>query len=208
MKKILLVIVIGIVILNGLEAAAFTMNRSIKPTEYIQKISTSVLFSSQPTFSEKDGFLTVDIDGATTQLLIENTPVLPIYVKTYQIPFGSTDIHVDCTVNNLGTMTVTKEIIPAVISTVSELDTQPNYIMDPSIYDSSVFYPSTRWSFDLGAGRNENNQQVTFVKIICYPVRYSPLNQQIQYANGFDIDLSYTEPPTKPIALIIIDCGS
>jgi hypothetical protein len=197
MKKILPVIIIGMVILSGLEAAAFTVNKSIKPIEYTHKISTSVLFSSQPTVTEKEGFLTVDIDGATTQLLIENTPILPIYVKTYQIPFRSTDIHVCCTVKNLGTMAVAKEIIPAVISSVSELDKQPNYIMDPSIYNSNNFYPRSWWSFDLGAGRNENNQQVTFVKVICYPIRYSPLYHQLQYASSFDITLCYTEPETK-----------
>ncbi len=34
-------------------------------------------------------------------------------------------------------------------------------------------------AYDLGAGRNENDQQVTFVKVICYPVRYSPVNNEI-----------------------------
>ncbi len=38
------------------------------------------------------------------------------------------------------------------------------------------------FTYDLGAGRNENDQQVTFVKVICYPVRYSPVNNEISLA--------------------------
>ena len=37
--------------------------------------------------------------------------------------------------------------------------------------------PDTWYSYDLGAGRNENDQEVTFVKVVCYPVRYSPVEQ-------------------------------
>ena len=69
------------------------------------------------------------------------------------------------------------------------------------MYGSAAFYPDSWFSYDLGAGRNENDQQVTFVKVVCYPVRYSPLNNQVDYAGGFEISVKYDAPTTPPKTL-------
>ena len=122
MKKIISVLVIGVLVLSGLGAAAFTTNVSFKSPMIMKNESTSVLFSSQPTQLEKDGFVEIEMNGATTQLLEQNKPVLPIYVKTYQIPFGSTNIQVTCSPQDIGTMTLTKEVIPARIAPLSETE--------------------------------------------------------------------------------------
>jgi len=194
MKKFIPIVIVGILVLSGLGAAAFTTNVSMKQAMNVKTGSTSVLFSSQPMLSEKDGFVEIQLDGATTRLLDKNRPVLPIYVRTYQIPFRSTDIQVVCTAKDMTTLTLTQEIIPARIAPVSELNEQTAYVKDPAVYGSSEFYPSSLYSYDLGAGRNENDQQVTFVKVICYPVRYSPLNNEISLAGSFDIKVSYKAP--------------
>jgi hypothetical protein len=188
----------GVLVLSGLGTAAFTTNVSIKPAMIVKNESTSVLFSSQPTQLEKDGFVEIEMNGATTQLLESNKPVLPIYVKTYQIPYGSTSIQVACNPKNISTMTLTKEVIPARIAPLSEVNEQSAYVKDHSVYGSSEFYPDVWFSYDLGAGRNENNMQVTFVKVVCHPVRYSPLNNEVAYAGGFDVMVTYHEP-TAPL---------
>jgi hypothetical protein len=198
MKKFIPIIIVGILVLSGLGAAAFSTNVSKKPTT-IEKIeSTSVLFSSQPTQREKDGFVEIEINGATTQLSEPNKPVLPIYVKSYQIPFGSTNIQVICNPKDIGTMTLTKEIVPARIAPLSKMSERTAYVKDSSVYGSAAFYPDTWFSSDLGAGRNQNDQEVTFVKVVCYPVRYSPANNQISYAGGFDITVKYDTSATPP----------
>jgi hypothetical protein len=191
MKKFIPIIVVSILVLSGLGAAAFTSNVSKKPIMFLKNESTSVLFSSQPTQLEKDGFVEIEMNGATTQLLEPNKPVLPIFVKTYQIPFGSTNIQVICSPQDIGTMTLTKEVIPARIAPLSMMSERSAYVKDSSVYGSAAFYPSSWYSYDLGAGRNENDQQVTFVKVVCYPVRYSPVNNQVDYAGGFDISVKY-----------------
>jgi len=170
MNKTISILVIGILVLSGLGAAAFTTNVSITQAMIVKNESTSVLFSSQPTQQEKNGFVTLEMNGATTQLLEPNKPVLPIYVKTYQIPFGSTNIQVVCSPQGIGTMTLTKEVIPARIAPLSDLSESTPYVKDSSVYGSAALYPSSWYSYDLGAGRNENDQEVTFVKVVCYPV--------------------------------------
>jgi hypothetical protein len=201
MKKLIPIIIVGILVLSGLGAAAFTTNVSLKPTTTSKDGSTSVLFSSQPTQVEKNGFVEIQVQGATTQLLEQNKPVLPIYVKTYQIPFGSTNIQVVCNPKNIGTMTLTKEVMPARIAPLSKMSERTAYVKDSSVYGSAEFYPSNWYSYDLGAGRNENDVEVTFVKVVCYPVRYSPVNNQVNYAGGFDIAVNYDAPKTTPKTL-------
>lgn len=190
----------GIVVLSGLGAAAFSSNVAEQHTTDITTESTSVYFSSQPTLSEKDGFIQIKTNGATTQWLDKNRPVLPVYVKTYEIPYGSTEIRVICHEKDIGSMTLTKDVIPACLVPVSKLNEQTTYVKDPTVYQSTAMYPSTWYRVDFGAGRNQNNQQVTFVKVVCYPVRYSPVNKQIEYAAGFDITVTYKKPDARPLS--------
>ncbi|KYK21502.1 hypothetical protein AYK25_03395 [Thermoplasmatales archaeon SM1-50] len=199
MEKLLPILVMGLLVLSGLGAAAFDTTISLQQTPPLTTTSTSILFPNQPTLSEKDGFIEIQVDGATTQWLEPNRPVLPIYVKTYEIPYGSSDIQVISHTKDIGTMTLTKEIIPARIAALSKLQEHTAYEKDPAVYENPAFYPATWCTYDLGAGRNKNDVQVTFVKIVCYPIRYAPMYNQIEYAGGFDIVLKYQEPHTPPM---------
>ncbi len=194
MKKFIPILLVGILVLSGLGAAAYGTNISKEQTKNIKTESTSVVFSSQPMLSEKDGFVEIQLDGTTTQLLDQNKPVLPIYVKTYQIPFRSTNIQVVCNVKDISAMTLSQDIIPARIIPLSDAIEQTPYVKDSSVYGSTEFYPSAWYKYSLGAGRNENDQQVTFVKVVCYPVRYSPVNDEVSLAGGFDISITYNAP--------------
>ncbi len=201
MKKILTIAIIGVLILSGLGAAAFSTNVPKEQASNKKTESLSVLFSPQLTISEKDGFITLGLSGATTQILEAKKPVLPIYVKTYEIPFGSTNIQVTCTHKDISTMILSKDIIPASITPLSKITEKTKYVKDTSIYESATFYPESWYRYDLGAGRNQNDQQVTFVKVICYPVRYSPVKNQLVYTDGFDITVTYIIPVLPPKTL-------
>ncbi len=196
MKKFIPIVVVSILVLSGLGAAAFTTNVTMNQITNLKTESTSVLFSSQPVLTEKGGFVEIQYDGATTQLLESNRPVLPIYVRTYQIPFGSSGIQVVCTAKDISSLSLTQDVIPAYIAPLSESSDPIVYVKDPAVYESSEFYPASLYKYDLGAGRNENGQMVTFVKVICYPVRYSPLNKVLSMVGSFDISVTYSAPQT------------
>jgi len=187
MKRIVYFIA-GILVLSG-----FSVLGMSGASENQQTLSISF---AEPLLSETDGFVQIHVDGTTTQLEEPNRPLLPVYVKTYQIPFRSTDIQVTCTPHEIRTMSLPKEIIPARVIRLSEDSSQVPYVKDPAIYGSATYYPDTWYSSDLGAGRNEQNVQVTFVKVVCYPVRYSPVHNQLLYTDGFDIQVTYHEPTT------------
>ncbi len=201
MKKILSVLIIGVLMLSGLLAAASPSNTAFHSTSTVTESST-VLFSSQPTQLEVDGFVDIEMAGATTTLLEQNKPVLPIYVKTYQIPFGSTNIQVTCDVQDISSMTLPKEIRPARIVPLSKMGTSVVREKDASVYGSAALYPDSWYRYDLSAGRNEKDRQVTFVKVVCYPVRYSPLNNEVRYAKSFTVSLTYNAPTAPSKAFI------
>ena len=196
MKKILAIVIIGIVIISGFGTITYATNTTI-PTPDSTTQTTTVRFTEPPTLIEKDGFNQIELTGATTQLLEQHKPILPLYVKTFEIPFKSTNIQITCTQKQINTMTLAQDIIPAMIAPLSKMTQTTTYVTDPSIYDSTQWYPQTWYTYDLGAGRNQQDQQVTFVKVICYPVRYSPVNHLVDYTEGFDVTVTYT-PPSIP----------
>jgi hypothetical protein len=198
MKKIVIIVVIGVLFLSGLSATAFTTPFSGPSTLRSKNETTSIHFSSPLLQLEKDGFVQIKLPGATTQVSVPKKPVLPIYVHTYEIPFGSTHIQVTCTPQDITTIHLTKKVIPACIAPISERSEIATYEMDDSVYASDAFYPGSWYSYDLGAGRNQKDQQVTFVKVVCYPVRYSSGRNQVEYANGFEITVNYDTPTTPP----------
>jgi hypothetical protein len=194
MEKILPMLLMGMLVLSGLGATAFSTTLTPSQENNLTTITTSVRFPTPPTMTEKDGFVEIQLDDATTFLSEPDRPVLPAFVKTYQIPFRSTGITVQCTVKEIGSMKLEKEIIPSRIVPLSLAHELTEYVKDPSVYESAALYPDVWFSYDLGAGRNEQGVQVTFVKVVCYPVRYSPLNSEISYAGGFDMVVNYNEP--------------
>jgi hypothetical protein len=197
MKKLIPIVLVVVLVLSGLGASAFNTTPSIKKTTIEKQQATSAVFS-QPTFNEKDGYLLVEMNGATTTLLDPTKPEIPVYVKTFQLPWGSKNIHFTATTGTVNSIQISQDIMPVRIAPVSKMSQRTAYILDESVYGSSEFYPNTWFSTDLGAGRNENNNQVIFAKIICYPIRYSPLTDTIQYTDGFTIDVSYDAPLSSP----------
>ena len=196
MKKILAIVIIGIVIISGFGTITYATNTTI-PTPDSTTQTTTVRFTEPPTLIEKDGFTQIELAGTTTELLEQHRPILPLYVKTFEVPFKSTNIQVTCIQKQINTITLAQDIIPAMIAPLSKMTQTTTYVTDPSIYDSTQWYPQTWYTYDLGAGRNQQGQQVTFVKVICYPVRYSPVNHLVDYTEGFDVTVTYT-PPSIP----------
>jgi hypothetical protein len=194
MKKIIPFFIIGLLVLGGLGATALEPDSLPEKALVTKSDSTSIQFSSKPILYEREETAKIEIKGATSLLLEPNKPVLPIFVKLYQLPVGSRNIQVTCTPKDIGTMTLTKKILSARIGPLSKINRIQTSINDETTYNSSAFYPSTWYRYDIGAGRDSQNAKVVFVKIICYPIRYSPANNQIDFATCFDVALTYDAP--------------
>lgn len=202
-KKVVSILIIGLLVATILplgNSLAHSKNLSIKHTTTEKTEMFTIVYSSQPKQIEKEGFIEIHFDGTTTHLLEPDRPMLPIFVKTFQIPFKSRNIQVTVTPKNIDSMALTKDVVPSRLTSFSQEYAMTSLGKDQTVYGSAEFYPDTWFRYDVGAGRNENDLQVLFVKVECYPVRYSPMNKEIKYSDGFDIYLKYDEQNTPQAA--------
>ena len=81
MKKILSILIVGILTLSGFIAAGI----NTKNDEYgtIEKIET-ITFSEKLVLQEKDEYLTIELEGANLFLAEPGEPMLPVYCKTFE----------------------------------------------------------------------------------------------------------------------------
>jgi hypothetical protein len=200
MKKIITLSFLCIFIISGWSATAGEPEKNLQNTMIQKNITLSFSCLSKPMVVEKEGSAVIELTNKTSQLIEPNKPILPIIIKTIQVPSGSTNIQVTCEPCNISTMTLTKKIKAACVAPLTKIGAIQTTVTDESIYNSSEFYPQSWYHATIGAGRIISGNRAITVKIVCYPVRYSPANNQIEYTNAFDIDVTYDEPRTPALA--------
>ena len=190
MNRTIPILIVGILVLSGLGAGAF----SNKQSEAIE-IKESVSFAGSAVFQDsvKDGYLRVSFEEANSWLMKSGMPELPIYIKNYQLPKDARNIQVACIPKNIHMMHVPGEIVPSK-AVIRDYDVSVNaeLVKDEQTYGSSEFYPGVWSSCRISSGLNSNDERVKFVDVICYVVRYSPANNLVEYvSDGIDISITY-----------------
>jgi len=193
MKNIITVGLISLFLLSGWTTTALKTESSQQTTIVVNK-TLSLPASSHPTILERAGSLLIEIQGMTSQLREPNKPVLPIIVKAYQVPYGSQHIQITCTPQDIQTMILPKKIMPARIAPLSKIPSIQTNATNESVYHSFSYYPNNWYHTTISAGRDLNGQQILSIKIICYPIRYVPAYNQIDYASSFNITMTYEAP--------------
>jgi len=197
MKKIIAISLLSLFIASGWSVTASEPENSIKNTMIVKNNTLFLQCSSKPMILERAEAVIIEINEMTSQLIEPNKPVLPIIVKNYQIPYGSKNIKITCTPKYINTMFLTKKIMAACIAPLLKIREIKTSVIDGSIYNSTFYYPNNWFRYTIGAGCDSHGNEVIFIKIVCYPVRYSPANNQIEYTTSFDIGLTYEEPLTS-----------
>ena len=195
MKKILPILLVGILVLSGLGAADINVEKIAEP-EIKQKIeSTTISFSANPELNEKDNYLCVYFKGANSQLSKPGEPVLPVYLKSFQIPAKASNIQVSCQIQEIKTLKINNEIIPGE-KYISRADTERqidiSLCKNEQIYMRSEWYPKELYDYKVTCGRNDENIIVNFVDIQIHPVQYSPGKSELRYVLGdIEIEIAY-----------------
>lgn len=196
MKKIIAIYLLVLFIISGWTSVASESENPLEKTMVVTNKTLSLQCSSQPIILEQAESIIIELKEMTSQLIQPNKPVLPIIVKTYQIPYGSKNIQVTCTPQDINTMVLTKKIMAAYIAPLSKISGIKTSVKDGGIYNRTLFYPNSWYRYTIGAGCDSNGNEIISIKIVCYPVRYSPANNQIEYTTSFDIGLTYEAPFT------------
>lgn len=187
MKKIIAIILVGILSISGFGAVAISGDRSIEVEGILQ--------CSEPKILENEHYLSISLQEADTYLNNPGQPVLPVITKTYTFPIGTIISEVNCQPVDIQEKSIDKEITYASkpVPRLSGIELSLKTIKDESVYKSSSFYPDSWYDYNIGVGL-DGKEHVTYLTIQFYPVRYSPKNNVINYASNAYITIKY-EPP-------------
>ena len=193
MKKLLPIIIVGILVLSGLGAVALQEN------EDKTLFSTESIMISEPIITESNEYLTVDLKESESLLMETGKPMLPVITKVFTFPLGTriVDVKVDFDTQK---QVLSKKIQPSPkpIPLTNDLPFEKisaELVMDEEIYSSSALYPAESYTVRKGAGLN-NGEHVLFLNVKITP-QYSPADDILYVPRGeIDIEVEYVVPET------------
>ncbi|MCK4366278.1 MAG: hypothetical protein KAW45_09505, partial [Thermoplasmatales archaeon] len=125
-------------------------------------------------------------------------PVLSVNITVSELIFGSKILDVSYE-NSTPEIIDLPGIIPYCKASYDSLEYgQIEITQDLSIYENSEPYPSDWVSYHAGGGLYEGERTTFFVTRV-YPVRYYPLDDQLQFIRAITVNISYSEPSTPII---------
>ena len=193
MKKLLPIVLVGILVISGLGAVAVQENDD----ETLFSIESMAI--SEPIITETNEYLTISLEESESLLMETGKPTLPVITKVFMFPLGTNivDIKVDFDTQK---QVLSKKIQPSPIPVpltndlpVEKISTK--LVMDEEIYSSSALYPAEPYTIRKGAGIN-NGENVLFVNVKVIP-QYSPREDILYVPQGeIDIEVEYELPKT------------
>jgi hypothetical protein len=171
-----------------------------KSTESFLQTQTITYEFSQPLIQENNKYSTIYLNEATGYWNIHGEPILPLVMKTLELPFGSLVKDVSCTLTTIPEIQLAQKITPAlkpVPSLTENQNIQPSENLE--IYTKNQLFPDTWYSYRLTGGLNNDNVLKTFLTIQVNPVRYNPTQDIIQTIDSITFDITY-EQPTRPFS--------
>jgi hypothetical protein len=123
-------------------------------------------------------------------------PVLPVNISNYSIMFGSKILDVSYDHPNPETINLTSQLAYCKASH-DVFKGQREIPKDKEIYENSEPYPENWITYHTGGGLYREEYKTFFV-IRVYPVRYFPIDNQLQFISNITVNVSYIEPD-KPL---------
>jgi len=197
MKKILSILVIGILVISGLGAVA---TNSKDTSNAIKATSSEITFSPLELKETSTDYIEAEMTGVSTYLMEPGRPMLPEIVKIFELPFGVKNVKVEVTPGNVIEKHISKEISPSprmLPLVTAKIKSYIKQEKDLKIYNSGETYPSNWYSYSIRSGLNEENEIVTHVIVHIYPVRYSPQQKKVLSIEKSDIKITYKESDKK-----------
>jgi hypothetical protein len=201
MKKIIVIIIIGFVIVSGFGAIAINNDKTIIGTKNNKCEITNIVIPST-NIREDNNYIDLNLEGISTYISEPGFPMIPKVVKSYELPFGVKNVKVEVTPNNVIEIEIKKDIRPAPVHLPLTLIDNNQYVnieKNEDIYLSKNPYPSTWFEYRVCCGLNKENVRVTYVIINIFPIRYTPKLNKIYIAENTDIKLTYDLPKSNII---------
>lgn len=184
-KKLVWILVICLILSSFFSV---TGQKTKKAEIFFSEIQTTVLdFSfSDPYTEDYNEYVCVYVDETDFNSKSDGVPVLPVKLTVLEFPLGTNILSVEYESPSYNTMDLDKKLS---FGKCSPRETGG----DEKIYDNADPFPLNWATYHIGGGVS-NNEHTTFLAIRVYPVRYLPLEDQIQYINQLSVTITYEEP--------------
>ena len=195
MKKILPILLVGVLILSGFGAVALPETKLFGRTE-TNEIKQAISFE-KPMIEDIGDFVTVNLPDTISRLRSPGAPDLPMKVEIYYLPFGVQNVQVVFTPLTIQEQMVSKDVIPASepVPLIAGVEIETELRKNPEAYSS--MYPSSWYGCRVGCGLNpENNKRSTIVALQVFPARYSGEEGKISYIENANVEITYDAPAT------------
>jgi hypothetical protein len=198
MRKLLPIIVVGILVLSGIGTLAINIEKTnniklenIQSETIIEIIEVDV--ASLKIVDSNNDYIEVSLGDEELYLMNPGQPMIPRILKTYELPFGVTNIKVEAIPYEVEEFTVSKEIVPSPaplpLSPRSDSVIKPE--KDATVYNSDELYPHAWCGYHVGVGLNSEAKRVTHLTVNSFPLRYNPATGKIIVAKEVDIKITY-----------------
>ena len=153
MRKIISLLVIGVLLLSGVGAGAYFIQK--QPNQKLQTKSDIILFSEPIITENEQQYLTVELKESNAALQYTGEPILPIINKKYSFPFGTIIKDIRVTFSGNTQYNLPKKIIPAPVPVTSLNEKEingDNTKENKVVYMSQDLYPKQSYTYSLHAG--------------------------------------------------------
>lgn len=158
--------------------------------EPITQFITLEFFFSDPNVVVDDENIWVYINESDLNMIIPDQPVLPVNLSVLEFEFGTEILSVDY-----------EHSCPEIIDlpgklargSNSKFDATSKNVLEKSMPERSDSFPSD-WIFYHTGGGLSFAEHVTYFVLRIYPVRYFPLEHQLQFIQQITVNISYAEP--------------
>jgi hypothetical protein len=193
MKKMIPVCVVGILMLSGLGAAAFSINQATE-----MKTTTASIHFSEPILQDDGEYVTIHLNEAASFLGTPGEPMLPVVTHMFTFPFGTKITSVMVSFSADHRLMAPKQVMPASEPTPIDATVKNAPTPDSTVYGSTLVYPTIKYRFATGAGL-DGTAHVVYLAVQCYPVRYAPMLNALFWSENADIQVTYEEPAASTV---------
>jgi peptidase C25-like protein len=192
MKKIMTIVIASLFIAN-----AFIAFSAISEKVYVEKQEQISLNLAPIQINQLGSYVSLTTDSATSYLMEPGEPTLPVVTQTFTLPIDAKHIQVEVLYKQGDVTYIDGLIQPAPKPVVDGSD--ETGIMQPSkdVYSSEQSYPMNSYKYDIKIGLSDKKPAM-FVNVHCYPVMYTPLDNELTISNAIQVTLGYEQPRSEP----------
>jgi len=181
MKKIIPILIIGVLLFSGLGAVALQETKTLEKTETIT--------FTEPQISERGNYGFINIKNSNSWLKKTNYPMIPSFTKTYIFPFGTDIQNVNVIFSESKEYRLEKKIInvPEPVCVFGEK--KLTYNKESSFSDLDI-YPENQFIYNIRSGISNENR-VIFLTLQIYPLQYITSENKLIFRDNAEIKISY-----------------